>query len=219
MRLTIACLLSAASLTAPAAVVYESNPPGQWFTYDAGLISGAYSIMSSGFTLNSSTTVSGAVIGVWNQSGDSLTSVDWRITTQSFGGTELASGTAAVANQLVANSDGNAYSRASFDLGDSLNLVAGTYWLELGNALTAQAGATYWDVILSASWNTMMKDPWSPPYLLTYQVGNEEVPASASFELVDSLSAVPEPSEWAAMSFGLLGIVWVVKRRFAPARS
>ena len=31
------------------------------------------------------------------------------------------------------------------------------------------------------------------------------------------LSPVPEPSEWAAISFGLLGIVWVVKRRFAPA--
>jgi len=27
------------------------------------------------------------------------------------------------------------------------------------------------------------------------------------------LSAVPEPSEWAAMSFGLLGLAWVVKRR------
>jgi len=26
------------------------------------------------------------------------------------------------------------------------------------------------------------------------------------------LSAVPEPSEWAAMSFGLLGLAWVVKR-------
>ena len=26
------------------------------------------------------------------------------------------------------------------------------------------------------------------------------------------LSAVPEPSEWAAMSFGLLGLAWVAKR-------
>ena len=32
------------------------------------------------------------------------------------------------------------------------------------------------------------------------------------------LSAVPEPSEWAAMSFGVLGVVWVAKRRFMPAR-
>ena len=34
-----------------------------------------------------------------------------------------------------------------------------------------------------------------------------------------ALSAVPEPSEWAAISFGLLGVVWVAKRRFMPARA
>ncbi|MEI7941107.1 MAG: PEP-CTERM sorting domain-containing protein [Verrucomicrobiota bacterium] len=34
-----------------------------------------------------------------------------------------------------------------------------------------------------------------------------------------SLSAVPEPSEWAAISFGVLGMVWVAKRRFMPARA
>ena len=34
-----------------------------------------------------------------------------------------------------------------------------------------------------------------------------------------SISIVPEPSEWAAMSFGVLGIVWVVKRRFMPVRA
>ena len=33
------------------------------------------------------------------------------------------------------------------------------------------------------------------------------------------LSAVPEPSEWAAISFGVLGMVWVAKRRFMPARA
>jgi hypothetical protein len=36
---------------------------------------------------------------------------------------------------------------------------------------------------------------------------------------ISSLSAVPEPSEWAAISFGVLGIIWVAKRRFMPARS
>ena len=36
---------------------------------------------------------------------------------------------------------------------------------------------------------------------------------------ISSLSAVPEPSEWAAISFGVLGMVWVAKRRFMPARA
>ena len=33
------------------------------------------------------------------------------------------------------------------------------------------------------------------------------------------LSPVPEPSEWAAISFGVLGMVWVAKRRFMSARA
>ena len=37
--------------------------------------------------------------------------------------------------------------------------------------------------------------------------------------LFSALSAVPEPSEWAAISFGLLGLVYVAKRRFMPARA
>jgi len=48
--------------------------------------------------------------------------------------------------------------------------------------------------------------------------------AAPSFEFsgltaVGDLSPVPEPSEWAAISFGVLGIVWVAKRRFMPARA
>ena len=37
--------------------------------------------------------------------------------------------------------------------------------------------------------------------------------------LFSALSAVPEPSEWAAISFGVLGLVYVAKRRFMPARA
>ena len=43
--------------------------------------------------------------------------------------------------------------------------------------------------------------------------------ASASMQVNADLSAVPEPSEWAAISFGVLGMVWVAKRRFMSARA
>jgi hypothetical protein len=43
--------------------------------------------------------------------------------------------------------------------------------------------------------------------------------ASASMQVNADLSAVPEPSEWAAISFGVLGLVYVAKRRFMPARA
>ena len=42
---------------------------------------------------------------------------------------------------------------------------------------------------------------------------------SGGWTAATSLSAVPEPSEWAAISFGVLGFVWLAKRRFMPARS
>jgi hypothetical protein len=38
-----------------------------------------------------------------------------------------------------------------------------------------------------------------------------------ALSLSGSLSAVPEPSEWAAISLGVLGLVFVAKRRFMPA--
>ena len=50
--------------------------------------------------------------------------------------------------------------------------------------------------------------PFTPPHL----PGTHECALSG-------LSAVPEPSEWAAISFGVLGVVWVAKRRFMPARA
>jgi len=40
-----------------------------------------------------------------------------------------------------------------------------------------------------------------------------------SMQVNADLSPVPEPSEWAAISFGVLGIVWVAKCRFMPARA
>ena len=40
-----------------------------------------------------------------------------------------------------------------------------------------------------------------------------------SWGLQLELSAVPEPSEWAALCVGVLGVVWVVKRRFMPGRA
>jgi len=38
------------------------------------------------------------------------------------------------------------------------------------------------------------------------------------FVATQQLSPVPEPAAWAAISFALLGVVWLVKRRLAPAQ-
>lgn len=221
LSLAIASILSAASLTASAAIVYESNPPATWFTGSSYSISGPVSI-SSRFVLNSSATISGAVVGAWNIHGQSMTSVNWRITTAYFGGDVVASGTANVVNQFIAP-DGYGYdmNKASFSLGAGLSLNAGTNWLQLGSS----GADTYWDYVAPGSSEAWVLDGGTPYRLEDYierqiipgSPSFQITPGSPSFQLFNTLSPVPEPSEWAAISFGLLGIVWVVKRRFAPA--
>ena len=213
LSLAIASIVSAASLTASAAIVYESNPPATWFTWSSYSISGPVSI-SSRFVLNSSATISGAVVGAWNNHDESMTSVNWRITTAYFGGTVVASGTTNVANQFVAP-DGYGYdmNKASFSLGAGLSLNAGTYWLQLGSS----GADTYWDYVAPGSSEAWVQEFGGTPYRLEDSIDKQIIPGSPSFQLINTLSPVPEPSEWAAISFGLLGIVWVVKRRFAQA--
>ena len=48
--------------------------------------------------------------------------------------------------------------------------------------------------------------------LFVADLNSMDVMTVNSWGLHLELSAVPEPSEWAAMSFGLLGLAWVVKR-------
>ena len=157
LSLAIASIVSAASLTASAAIVYESNPTATWFTWSSYSISGLVSI-SSQFTLNSSATISGAVVGAWNIHGQSMTSVNWRITTAYFGGTEVASGTANVANQFVAYLDGSDMNKASFSLGAGLSLNAGTYWLQLGSS----DASTWWDYVAPGSSEAWVLDGGTP---------------------------------------------------------
>jgi len=48
--------------------------------------------------------------------------------------------------------------------------------------------------------------------LFVADLGGGDLMTVNSWGLHLELSAVPEPSEWAAMSFGLLGLAWVAKR-------
>lgn len=141
-----------------------------------------------------------------------MTSVDWRITSAHFGGTEFASGTADVANQFIAY-DGYDMNKASFSLGADLSLNAGTYWLQLGSS----DASTWWDYVAPGSSEAWVQEFGGTPYRLEDLIGSNNIPGSPSFELINTLSPVPEPSEWAAICFGLLGVVWLIKRRFTPA--
>ena len=123
--------------------------------------------------------------------------------------------------QLTVTGGGSPFSMSSSDfsasaLGDQLNVTPTTLsigsWLSLESAVgmllyRKDDGYYYATGPLGASW---IHDG---DLIVTGLDG------SGGWTAATSLSAVPEPSEWAAISFGVLGFVWLAKRRFMPARS
>ena len=85
------------------------------------------------------------------------------------------------------------------------NRSNGRYWAltDKPNSYTTAGGFSYVNSV------EFSPSPW-------LENGLYDPIASISF---NTLSPVPEPSEWAAISFGLLGVVWVIKRRLIPARA
>ena len=90
----------------------------------------------------------GFEFGVWEFPGDTMTSVDWSVTGSENGGTVLGSGTASGADLtdkfLSTNQYG--YNIDVIDVsGLDVNLNAGTYWLNLQNAVVPSGDPVYWD--------------------------------------------------------------------------
>src|SRR5271157_409096 len=89
--LTILCLTLAAVPAWAQNWSYDNGPING--TTDAWTINFGY-IVSDTFTAPSGSTVTGFSFGVWEFSGDSLTSLQWSITSAENGGTVYASGVA-----------------------------------------------------------------------------------------------------------------------------
>ena len=129
------CLL-AVLLPASAQVLYDDGPING--TTDAWTINFGY-IVTDTITLAQKSTVGGLDLGVWKYPGDQVLTVDWSITSEPFGGTMYGMGTASVTDMFISV---NQYGydidelRATKISGPTLN--AGTYWLNLQNAVTKQ---------------------------------------------------------------------------------
>src|SRR5271167_2049180 len=128
-----------------AQVLYDDGPING--NVDAWTINFGF-VVSGTFTLLNNSTVSGFNFGAWEFSGDTLTSVGWSITSQPDGGTLYGSGTASGSNLTDQFISINQY---GFDIdlitvsGLNVNLNAGTYWLNLQNAMVPGGDPVYWD--------------------------------------------------------------------------
>ncbi len=144
--LTVSFLALAASPALAQQDLYDNGPING--TTDAWTINFGY-VVSDTVTVNKAKTMDKTFsFGVWEYPGDTLSSVDWSITTQENGGTVLGSGTASGANLADQFLSSNQYGY-NIDLitvsGLNVELDAGTYWLNLQNAATPNGDPVYWD--------------------------------------------------------------------------
>jgi uncharacterized repeat protein (TIGR03803 family) len=135
-------------------VIYENGPVNG--TVNAWSISYGY-IVSDSFVPNGNpgncvyggNCVNGFDIYLWELPGDSLTSLDWSITTQPNGGTVLGSGTVSGANltdQFISTN------QLGYDIdnisatGLNVSVTSGNpYWINLFNASVPSGDPVYWD--------------------------------------------------------------------------
>jgi hypothetical protein len=176
------------------AVLYSNGPING--TINAWTINYGYAVSDS-FTLTQAATVTGVDFGVWAFPGDTMTSVDWGIT--SAAGTYPITGTATV-NTTYLSTNGYGYDllTASFSLPQTL--AAGTYYLALQNASASNADPIYWDENNGPSAAT--ENTLGP-------IGSQ------AFTVYGS--SAPEPATWGLMLAGLGLAGYTLRRRRALA--
>ncbi|HTV66760.1 MAG TPA: PEP-CTERM sorting domain-containing protein [Bryocella sp.] len=209
MKLRIASLsllaLCLVALPAVGQTVYDNGPING--TTDAWTINSGF-VVSDSFTVGSGgASVNGLVFGAWVFPGDVPEEAELQITSGEFGGTVY---TDQVVNLTQSGCSGNQYGfnvcNESASFGSAVNLAAGTYWLNLDNAVVATGDPLYWDENSgpsSASENSVGTIPSESFTLL----------GASSTTTTTTTSTVPEPSSIMLIGSGVLGLAGILRRR------
>jgi hypothetical protein len=190
--------LCLAAVPAMAQTVYSNGPING--TTDAWTINFGF-VVSDTFT-TAGGTVSGLNFGAWTFPGDVLQSAEIQITSAEFGGTTFFDG---VATFSQSGCSGNQYGfnvcTESGSFGP-VNLAAGTYWLNLDNAVVNNGDPVYWD------------ENSGPSSASENSVGT--IPSEAFTVLgatTTGSTSVPEPSSIMLFGSGILGLAGVLRRK------
>jgi PEP-CTERM motif len=209
--------LRIASLTILCLVLATVPAWAQW-SYDNGPINGNTDAWTINFGYIVSDTyiaggsnVTGFSFGVWEFPGDTLTSVDWSITSGENTGTVFGSGTASGANLtdkfVSTNTFGFNVDTISVS-GLNVPELSGTlYWLNLQNAAVPSGDPVYWDENSGAGCG----GAGCPSQASESSVGTI---ASEAFTISGSgTGTTPEPSSIMLFGSGILGLAGVLRRK------
>jgi PEP-CTERM motif len=211
--LTVLCLVLGV-IPAAAQVLYDNGPING--TTDAWTINFGYVVSDSIQVSGSIENPTESIFGVWEFPGDTMTSVDWSITGSENGGTVYGSGTASGANLSDKFLSTNQYGY-NIDLitisGLNVNLNAGTYWLNLQNAVVPSGDPVYWDETSGKGCGgNDGKGGGCPSQASESAVGT--IPSEAFTIIGNGTSgSTPEPNSILLFGSGILGLAGVLRRR------
>ena len=203
--LTILCLALAAIPALGQSWSYDNGPING--STDAWTINFGY-IVSDTFAAGGST--SGFSLGVWEFPGDSVTSVDWSITSAENGGTVFGSGTASgknVTDQFISSNQYNYDIDKITVSGLNVATASGTtYWLNLQNAVVPSGNPVFWDENSGKGCG----GAGCPSIASESAIGT--IPSEA-FTIGGGSVTTPEPGSILLFGSGILGLAGVLRRK------
>ena len=166
--------------------------------------------MSDSFTLNANSQVRGLNFSAWLFPGDILESAEVSITSSEFGGTTFFDGNV---NFTQGNCTTN---QLGFSLCDetgsftATNLNAGTYWLNLQNAVVNNGDPVYWDENAGPSSGSQNSVGTIPSESFTVLGGSSTTTTTTT---TTTTGTTPEPSSIMLFGSGVLGLAGVLRRK------
>ena len=183
--------------------VYDNGPTNG--TVDAWTINFGF-IVSDTFTLGSASQVSGLNFAAWLFPGDILESAEVSITSSEFGGTTFFDGNVNFTQSgFTTNQLGFSLCNETGSFGP-VNLNAGSYWLNLQNAVVNTGDPVYWDENSGPSSASQNSVGTIPSESFTVLGGTTTGTTTGT-------GTTPEPSSIMLFGSGILGLAGVLRRK------